>query len=262
MSACPPAIGDTVEIVGTVQECLRSLPRYLLYTLERSVPAMLDVGSKGFISAHPIRFAGSLRMPEGGCRSYPSGKCVYHQGDDACYAYQVLSGLLRISRVLETGRRQVLAFALSGDTVGLPERGLHMGTCDVLEDAELRPVRLSSGSSASRSKVQDWLLDVSLGEVARLNDLSFSIGALSSTQRLASLLARLMTRVGRCDGPRVFFRLSMLREDVADHLGMKVETVSRSFSDLRNRGLLALPEPSYVIVLDPAGLLRVAVGDD
>jgi CRP-like cAMP-binding protein len=197
-----------------------------------------------------------------GCRSYPSGKYVYHQGDDACCAYQVLSGVLRISRVLESGRRQVLAFALSGDTIGLPERGFHMGTCDVLDDAELRPVRLSLGSSASRSKVHDWLLEVSLGEVARLNDLSFSIGALSATQRLASLLARLMTKVGRCEGRGIFFRLSMQREDVADHLGMKVETVSRSFTNLRNRGLIALPEPSYVIVLDPAGLLRMAGGDD
>jgi CRP/FNR family transcriptional regulator len=106
------------------------------------------------------------------------------------------------------------------------------------------------------------LLEISLGEIARLNDLSFAIGTLSASQRLASFLGRLMTRVGRREGQDIVFHLPMAREDISDHLGMKIETVSRSFTDLRKRGLLALPEPSRVIVLNPVGLERMAGGGD
>lgn len=223
---------------------------------------MLNFGSKEFGSGQAIQVTSVARRPDNGCRSFISGKSIYHQGDDADYAYQVLSGLLRVSRVFESGRRQVLAFALPGDTIGLPERGLHTGTCDVLEDAELRPVRLNLDPSNAGGKVQEWLLEISLSEVARLNDLTFAIGALCASGRLASLLTRLMTRVGQRRGREIVFRLSMPREDIADHLGMKVETVSRSFTDLRKRGLLALPEPSLVIALDLEGLKRMAGGND
>jgi CRP-like cAMP-binding protein len=195
-------------------------------------------------------------------RSYAAGRTLFHQGEDVDFTYQVISGILRISRVLENGHRQIIAFGLPGDFVGLPHRDKYTGTCDLLTAATLRAIWVHPRDQGSSNlNIRNWLLEAALDEVARLQDHNFMVGTMYSSRRVAVFLCQMMERVGCVTCGEIEVCLPMDRKDMADYLGLRMETVSRGFTKLRGMNLIRLPEPDRVIVLDPVGLREFAIGD-
>ena len=70
-----------------------------------------------------------------------TGTYLFYEGDEVDWLYQVNSGVLRLTRLLVDGRRQVIAFGYPGDIVGFPADGLHHTDCDALSDVRLQPIR-------------------------------------------------------------------------------------------------------------------------
>jgi len=191
-----------------------------------------------------------------------SGAYLYLEGDEVEWLYQVKIGVLRLSRLLADGRRQVIVFGYPGDIVGFPANDLHHTDCEALTDVRLQPFRRSHlENSEADSALHCALLQAALREISAMQDHFMMLGRKSATEKLASFLCVLSGRVGEDLGAYRQVTLPMSRSDIADFLGLTTETVSRTFTQLRKSGLIAIDNIHTIIIQRPAALLCLAEGD-
>ena len=174
-----------------------------------------------------------------------SGAYLYFEGDELEWLYQVTSGVLRLTRLLADGRRQVIAFAYPGDIVGFPANDLHHTDCEALTDVRLQPFRWTH-------------LENGEGDPA----LHRSLLQAALREKLASFLCALSERVGEDLGAYRQITLPMSRSDIADFLGLTTETISRTFTQLRKSGIIAIDNIHTIIIQRPTALLSLADGDN
>lgn len=187
---------------------------------------------------------------------------LYFEGDEVEWLYQVTSGVMRLTRLLEDGRRQVIAFGYPGDIVGFPADGLHHTDCDVLVDATLQPYRLSClEGGCGDAKAHQQLLQAALREISAMQDHFMMLGRKSAVEKIASFLCVLTDRVGEEKGNYTQVEIPMKRADIADFLGLTTETVSRTLTQLRKQKIIAIDNIHTIIVLHPTALLGLSLGD-
>ena len=192
-----------------------------------------------------------------------AGKCLYFEGDEVERLYQVISGVVRLTRMLEDGRRQVIAFGYPGDIVGFPADGRHHTDCDALVDTRLRAYRRSALDHGDGDpELHMALLRAALNEISAMQDHVMMLGRKSASEKVASFLNVLTTRYGEDVGPHRQIDLPMCRSDIADFLGLTTETVSRAFTALRKTGVIALDGAQRIKVLDPCALRDLSLGQD
>lgn len=190
-------------------------------------------------------------------------KHLFLEGDPADRIYEVASGVLRLTRIMEDGRRQVIAFGYPGDTVGFPSDGLYHTDCDALVPTTLVVHRRSNLESANANKeLHQRLLQAALREISGMQDHFMMLGRKSSIEKLASFLRALTDRVGERLGDYEQVTLPMTRADIADFLGLTTETVSRTFTQLRKSKIIDIYQINTVIILKPIALRSIAEGDD
>lgn len=201
----------------------------------------------------------SVKCPEARLKA---GSYVYFAGDPVVWLYQITTGVLRLTRLSEDGRRQVIAFGYPGDVVGFPSGGLHHTDCEVLVDARLQPYRRSALESGEGDpKLHQELLQAALREISAMQDHFMMLGQKSALEKVASFLCILSDRVGQdVDGYRQV-ELSMSRADIADFLGLTTETISRTFTQLRKTETIVIDNIHTVIILRPTALLALSLGN-
>ncbi|MDU8912452.1 helix-turn-helix domain-containing protein [Aestuariicoccus sp. MJ-SS9] len=193
--------------------------------------------------------------------SFKAGAYLYFEGDAVERLYEVKSGVLRLTRLLEDGRRQVISFGYPGDIVGFPASGLHHTDCDVLVDARLQPYsRAALESGANDPQLHQDLLEAALREISAMQDHFLMLGRKSAAEKVASFLSVLAERVGDDMGNYRKISLPMSRADIADFLGLTTETVSRSLTQLRKAKVIAIENIHTVIILRPQALLALSDG--
>lgn len=191
------------------------------------------------------------------------GKHLFLEGDRADRIYEVASGVLRLTRVMQNGRRQVIAFGYPGDTVGFPSDGLYHTDCDALVPATLVVHRRSDlETTTGDTALHQRLLRATLREISGMQDHFMMLGRKSSIEKLASFLIVLTDRVGTPLGDFDQVTLPMTRSDIADFLGLTTETVSRTFTLLRKSRVIAIDHVNTIIILKPIALRCIAAGDD
>lgn len=184
-------------------------------------------------------------------RRLSTGANLFREGDDASHIYEVQSGTLRLTRVLENGRRQVIAFALPGDTVGFPNGDLHHTDCDAIGPCEVvLHKREALENGAGNPETHRRLLKAALREISAMQDHFMMLARKSALEKVASFLMVLSDRIGTGHGHTSTIELQMKRSDIADFLGLTIETVSRTITQLRNCGIISLHSAQSVIVLD------------
>lgn len=196
-------------------------------------------------------------------RRYASGMNIYREGDKAEHVYEVKSGVLRLARVLANGRRQVIAFGLPGDIVGFPNGEMYHTDCDVVSPTEVVAYRLSEleGGKGSSSDTQRLLMQAALREISCMQDHVMMLACKSAMEKVASFLCVLSQRTGTPSSDHTVFSLPMCRADIADFLGLTIETVCRMFSMLRKNSVIALNTPQSVEVLDMQALIDASQMD-
>lgn len=192
-----------------------------------------------------------------------AGKHLFHEGQTALNIYEVVTGVLRLTRVMEDGRRQVIAFGYPGDVVGFPSEGEYHTDCDALLPSMVKvynraTLERPSGNPALHAK----LLQAALREISAMQDHFLMLGRKSAGERVASFLLTLGERVGVPLGQFTQFDLPMSRSDIADFLGLTTETVCRTMTRLRKTNVIALDRVHTVIILKPDGLRAMAEGSD
>ncbi|NNU81154.1 helix-turn-helix domain-containing protein [Halovulum dunhuangense] len=202
--------------------------------------------------------------PEGRAvkRHLAEGQVLFHEGDHAHFIYEILSGVLRLTRYTEAGRRQVIAFGYPGDMVGFPDHGRHRAECDVVAPADVVVHRTGAfDNPAMDLALHGRLVSAALAEISCMQDHFVMLGRKSAIEKTAAFLAALLPRVGVGSPSGPVISLPMSRADIADFLGLTTETVCRSFSRLRALGVIQLRGAQTVVVRDPGRLLELAESD-
>lgn len=187
---------------------------------------------------------------------------LFREGDRVDRIYRVLTGAVRLTRLMEDGRRQIIAFGLPGDVIGFPRDAWYQTDCEALTNTELQPFRLSAlENGAGDPDLHLALLRAALREIAAMQDHFMMLGRKSAVEKVASFLIALSDRIGTQLGQYTQVSLSMNRADIADFLGLTTETVSRTFSQFRKSRMIALDGVHTVIILCPEKLQDIAAGN-
>jgi CRP-like cAMP-binding protein len=183
---------------------------------------------------------------------------IYAQDDPAEHCYRVVSGGVRIVKLMEDGRRHVAEFLMAGDLFGFDAFDTHDYAAQAITATEVRryPRHIVERMSEQDSVLARALRMLTIRKLQQMHDRVLLLGYKTTLERLASFLLE-MTRRGALD-QRGRVELPMNRKDIADHLGMTLETVSRNFTQLRRHRLIEIDHSSYIEIRDRRGLARVA----
>lgn len=207
--------------------------------------------------------APDLRLTRQRTVTLKQGKHLFREGDPAEKVYEVATGVVRLTRILEDGRRQIIAFGYPGDTVGFPSDGRYHTDCDALMPTTLFVHRRADLETANgNAALHERLLNAALREISGMQDHFMMLGRKSSIEKLASFLLVLTKRVGEPIGDFNQVNLPMTRADIADFLGLTTETVSRTFTLLRKSQIIAIDHVNTIIILKPTALRGIAQGTD
>lgn len=191
-----------------------------------------------------------------------AGRHLFHEGDEAAHVYEVESGMLRLARVMENGRRQIVAFALPGDVVGFPEGTLHHTDCDAITDCVVLAHRRSALDRCNPNpELHRRLTRAALHEICAMQDHFMMLSSKSAAEKIAAFVLTLAERIGEPGADGIHVDIPMRRVDIADFLGLTTETVCRTFTLFRKAGLITLETAQKAIVLDMAGLRARAEPD-
>jgi CRP/FNR family nitrogen fixation transcriptional regulator len=168
------------------------------------------------------------------------GTAIYGQGEQAGVLYKIKYGAVRIYRLLADGRRQVVAFHIKGETFGFEAWKVRSFYAEAIA-----PTGLTTVDAESDGRYSADLMALALRSMVRAQEHLLVIGRQSALEKLAVFLVDLDDRQGH-DG---VIDLPMTRTDIGDYLGMTIETVSRSFSKLRDMGVLQLRNTRCVEIL-------------
>jgi CRP/FNR family transcriptional regulator len=187
---------------------------------------------------------------------------LFHEGDEALAVYEVISGVLRLSKVFENGRRQVIAFGYPGDIIGFPRNGEYHTECDALTSSTVTAHNVKHLECAETDPVLHLrLVRAAMDEISAMQDHFMMLGGKSASEKVASFLCLMMQRVGKPLGNYTQFEFPMIRSDIADFLSVTLETVSRTIHQFKASGILELESAKSIIVLDPAALMEMAEAD-
>jgi CRP/FNR family transcriptional regulator, nitrogen fixation regulation protein len=206
----------------------------------------------------PVR---SSPLPEGrpmglvgGTMRFTRNAEVYGEDEPAEYLYQVICGGVRTCRMLDDGRRQIVAFYLPGDVFGVEAGDVHLSSAEAMSETEVIIVKRSS--ILARSEYQPdlskqlWVLMAR--ELERLQQHSLVL-IKNAEERVAGFLLEMASR----SSGSTAIELSMSRQDIADYLGLTIETVSRTFTQFVQSGVITLETSRRVHFRNRAALNRL-----
>ena len=189
-----------------------------------------------------------------------AGQTLVLEGDPCTSCYRVLTGAIRLYKGTADGRRQLIDFLVAGDCFGLLGSRYSYGV-EAITRSSL--VRASRATLAAAVREQPWmaerLIERAAAELARAHEQMLLLGRKNAREKVASLLVDLARRLG-ADQPMPTFRLPISRQEMADQLGLTIETVSRTMSRLKEEGLIALLTPCEIVLRRPAELAALAEG--
>lgn len=186
-------------------------------------------------------------------------RLLFAQGDEVRYAYRILSGVVRTYRMMPDGRRHVTDFLLAGDLLGFEIGEEHNVSAEAVSDCVIRryPRRQLELAANDQPVVARRLLTLACDRLAAAQSQMVSLGRKTAEERFASFLLGLVDRALGVDRA---IALPMTRADIADHLGLTIETVSRLFSRLRREGVIELPDAHSFRPIDREALEERSAG--
>jgi CRP/FNR family nitrogen fixation transcriptional regulator len=180
---------------------------------------------------------------------------LYTEGDAARSVYGVTNGIVRTCQFLSDGRRQIDAFHQAGDFFGFEAGNSHRLAAEAVTDCAVEAYRLSDLETfcLHNEKLRRWLFGQAMTAMARVQEHSLLLGRASATQKLAAFLLEMAERSDQ----ETMVELAMSRQDIADYLGLSIETVSRTLTVLDRDGLISLPFPRRVILRNRRALEKI-----
>lgn len=189
-----------------------------------------------------------------------AGQMLAREGDARRYVFTVTSGALRRIRMLPDGRRLVAGFLMPGDFIGFSGASHYRHSIEAITDSALCSIAQADmrGLCERHPGLERELLERACVELDATRNNLMALARMTPLERLAGFLLDMAARRQRQGIGGSQLVLPMTRADIADYLGLTVETVSRSFTRLRQDGLIAASDPHHIEVLDQARLQALA----
>ncbi|MEJ0097218.1 MAG: helix-turn-helix domain-containing protein [Bauldia sp.] len=222
--------------------------------LKQSIPTTSDirVPQKQVAGEHTL--AGAFEML-GAPMRFERNVEIYGEQEAAEYFYQVVKGAVRTYKVLQDGRRQIGAFHLPGDVFGLEAGDEHSFSAEAISDCTLRVARRSSivAMAARDSDLAADLWARTADGFRWAQEHMLLLGRKNAEERVASFLLKMAGRAACSE----VIELPMSRQDIADYLGLTIETVSRTLTQLENSAAIELPSSRRIVVRSRTSLQRL-----
>ena len=190
-------------------------------------------------------------------RGYARGDYLYRSGDKFQSLYAIHSGSFKTQVLHEDGREQVTGFQMAGEIIGLDAICTDHHTCDAvaMESSEVCELPFNKLETLSRKlpSLQRHLHKIMSREIVRDQGIMLLLGSMRAEERLAAFLLNLSQRFAARGYSPTQFQLRMSRQEIGSYLGLKLETVSRAFSNFQDSGLINVKARS-VELLDLPGL--------
>jgi len=187
---------------------------------------------------------------------------VFMEGDAADKIYEVVDGAVMLYKLLPDGRRQVVELLGTGDLFGVSALRIHDCAAETLTTTTLTAYdrHQVEGSTLLQRQVTSCLAR----KLLAMHDHAVTLGRKSALERVTTFLMRFVPDRGGYDcvgrkgsSDEATVHLAMTRQEIADYLGLTIETVSRAFSELRRRGTIVIDRQDEVRITDVCGLCRL-----
>jgi CRP/FNR family transcriptional regulator, nitrogen fixation regulation protein len=196
-------------------------------------------------------FADGIALP-GFSMRFDRDEEIYGEGESADFVYKVIAGGARSFRVLRDGRRQIIGFHLPGEVFGFETGDAHRGSAEAIANSEIALVRRSALERMADGDVRAAreLWSLTARDLDRSREHLLLLGRKSAGERVASFLLEMAERAPADGGAQ----LPMSRADMADYLGLTIETVSRTLTQLERDRAISLPTARRIVLHDRAAL--------
>jgi CRP/FNR family nitrogen fixation transcriptional regulator len=199
-------------------------------------------------------FGGELGL-SGSVHHFVADRAIYEEGDPARCFYKVVRGMVRTCRFLSDGRRQIDAFHVEGDVFGLEAGSQYRLSAEAVSECQVIAYRRRGldGTVAQDERLARQFFAHAMTCLARSQEHSLLLGRGTATQKIATFVVEMAERERR----ETFIDLPMSRQDIADYLGLTIETVSRTLSHLERDGIIGLPTARRVVLRDHKALRQM-----
>lgn len=194
-------------------------------------------------------------------RGFPAKTVLFDQGSKADFVFSVSDGTIRLFRLLPDGRRQIIGFAIKGDFLGVAMDEVHEYSAEAVD--QIRVCRIPRVTFAAMLDEKPHLLkklhQLAGREIHNSQEQIVLLGRKNAEERVAAFLLSFRERLAKLATRSVTIPLPMSRQDIADYLGLTIETVSRTISKLA-RDKLVVVVPDGIRILDVERLVSLADG--
>ncbi len=221
-----------------------------------ATPTLVPVGNP-----EPVTLVEFLHRAQlfGVRQSLTRNHTIFSEGDSTDQVYELVSGTVRLAKHTPGGRRHILDFAIPGEVFGLLEHSEHTVTAEAVTDVVLvsysrsRLDRLAAADPMLRRRILSAVSDNLLTAQQQL----LILGCQDAREKMASFFLRLSGRAGLKNGARL--ALPMGRQDIADHLGLTIETVCRTIRAFHRAGIATVPNVNEIVLTNLPALRALAV---
>lgn len=207
-------------------------------------------------------FKGLMSSEQSRHKTYPAHGVVFFEGDPADHIFEVADGSVMLYKLLPDGRRQVVEILGPGDLFGVPAGDVYDTSAETLTETLVHMV--SRKDAESSEEIQQHMKNCLVSQVQNLHEHAVLLGRKSAHERVASFLMRFVPSRGdfACIGPagdedQSVVTLHMTRQEIADYLGLTIETVSRVLSDMKRRKVITMEKQDRIRVMNVCGLCHL-----
>lgn len=190
---------------------------------------------------------------------FASGETVFSEEDITTSFYNLVDGVMRLYKLLPDGRRQIVGFALPGDFLGMNISGRHNFSADAIGVVTVcQFARAPFGRFIEdRPQLLRRINELAARELSQARDHMVLLGRRAADEKVATFLLGWRERLFALEGRSDTVSLPMSRQDIADYLGLTIETVSRTFTKLERHGVIEIIHGG-ISLLDPAKVEALA----
>ncbi len=192
------------------------------------------------------------------------GQVLFDQGEPMAHVFIVTGGAVKTFKLLADGRRQITGFLQNGDFLGLAGGSAYAFGAEALNQVRLCQIRRRDMDDllGRMPLLEKRLLSLARDELAVAQEQILLLGRKNARERVASFLAGVAERARRTGRDATTFDLPMTRADIADFLGLTLETVSRTMSGLKRDGIVDFDDARHIHLTRPEALNDIGAGDE
>ena len=230
----------------------------------RAQQACLQCGARAFSVCNSIDGMDLARLDAmAEHATFASDAALISEGEPSRHVFNITSGSVRVFKLLADGRRQITGFLFAGDFLGLATGDTYVFSAEAIEPVTACRFRKPDYRQLIRDcpALETALLERANHEIAAAQNQMLLLGRKTAVERIASFLLELPAHDPARPNPAGRVRLPMNRSEIADYLGLTIETVSRVLTRLKTQGLISLASLNEVIVAQPQKLQALAEGE-